>query len=218
MMNYLARESLVSRWATTLLYLEGLGKATVVGHCDFHADIRDTGGSHISGVGCTDKDIIQISQNHHQVLTGCRHAIRTTPVFLRNSTTVAILMQQEKMSICLPSSRYIRSPEVRFSHRLLQQMLADTPLFTMLLCCSEPLTSLKITSNCSFFLLLSSLLFQDIPATRVMSLPYRSNTNRWVNATKTHNYEIKTMSQHEGILTIICTSGSPLSNPLWSAT
>lgn len=82
MINYLARESLVSRWAATLLYLEGLCQAAVVGHSDSHVDIRDTGRSHLSGVGSSDKDIIQISQNHHQVLTGCGHAIGTTPVFL----------------------------------------------------------------------------------------------------------------------------------------
>lgn len=84
MKTYLARESLVSRWAAALLHLEGLGQAAVVGHRNFHADIRNAGGPHLSGVGCSNQDVIQISQNHHQVLSGGGHAIRTTPVFLRN--------------------------------------------------------------------------------------------------------------------------------------
>lgn len=82
MNNYLARESLVSRRAAALLHLEGLRQAAVVRHRNFHADVIDTGGPHLSGVGRSNKDVIQISQNHHQVLTGGGHAIRTTPVFL----------------------------------------------------------------------------------------------------------------------------------------
>lgn len=82
MKNYLARESLVSRWAAALLHLEGLCQAAVVRHGNFHADIEDAGGPHLGGVGCSNQDVIQICQNHHQVLSGGGHAIRTTPVFL----------------------------------------------------------------------------------------------------------------------------------------
>lgn len=84
MNHYLARESLVCRWAAALLHLEGLCQATVVRHRNFHADIKDAGGPHLSGVGCSNQDVIQISQNHHQVLSGGGHAIRTTPVILKN--------------------------------------------------------------------------------------------------------------------------------------
>lgn len=82
--HYLARESLVSRWAAALLHLEGLSQATVVRHRNFHADIKDAGGPHLSGVGCSNQDVIQISQDHHQVLSGGGHAIGTTPIFLIN--------------------------------------------------------------------------------------------------------------------------------------
>lgn len=84
MSSYLAGESLVSRWAAALLHLEGLRQAAVVRHRNFHADIKDAGGPHLGGVGCSNQDVIQISQDHHQVLSGGRHAIRTTPVFLRD--------------------------------------------------------------------------------------------------------------------------------------
>lgn len=93
MSHYLAGESLVSRWAATLLHLESLCQAAVVGHRNLHADIKDTGGAHLRGVGCSDQDVIQISQNHHQVLSGGRHAIRTPPVFLQNKKTVISIMQ-----------------------------------------------------------------------------------------------------------------------------
>lgn len=90
-MNHLARESLVSRWAATLLHLQGLCQAAVVGHGDFHVDFGDAGGPHLGGVRRSDENVIQIRQNHHQVLTGCRHAIGTTPVFL---------LKERKISSC----------------------------------------------------------------------------------------------------------------------
>ena len=79
---YLAGQPLVSRWAAALLHLVGLIQTAVVRHRDLHADVIDTGGPHLSGVGCPDQDVIQISQNHHQVLSGGGHAIWATPVFL----------------------------------------------------------------------------------------------------------------------------------------
>lgn len=78
----LAGESLVCRWASALLHLEGLCQAAVVGHSNFHADVRDAGGAHLCGVGCSNQDVIEISQNHHQVLSSGNHAIRSTPIFL----------------------------------------------------------------------------------------------------------------------------------------
>lgn len=86
-MLYLAGEALVSRWAATLLHLKGLSIAAVVGHGDFHTDVRNTGGPHLSGVRSSDQDIIQVSQNHHQVLAGGRHTIGAMPVFLTNEKT-----------------------------------------------------------------------------------------------------------------------------------
>ena len=83
MKNHLARQSLVSRWAAALLHFECLGQAAVVGHRNLHADIRNAGGQHLGRVGCSNQDVIQISQDHHQVLAGGGHAIRTSPMLLR---------------------------------------------------------------------------------------------------------------------------------------
>lgn len=88
MMNYLAGESLVSRWAATLLHFQGLSQAAVVGHSHLHADIRDAGGAHLAGVGRTDEDVIKIGQNHHQVLARRRHAVGPAPVFLQKKKRV----------------------------------------------------------------------------------------------------------------------------------
>ena len=86
MNNYLAGESLVSGRAAALLHLEGLRQAAVVGHRHLHADVVDAGGPHLGGVGRSDQDVVQIGQDHHQVLSGGGHAIRTTPEFLGNKT------------------------------------------------------------------------------------------------------------------------------------
>lgn len=84
MMNeYLTGESLVSRRAAALFDLEGLCQSAVVGHCHLHADIRYAGGTHLGGIRSPDQDVIQVGQNHHQVLPGGRHAVRTMPVSLQ---------------------------------------------------------------------------------------------------------------------------------------
>lgn len=63
--NYLAGESLVPRGAAALFHLQGLCEAAVVGHGDFHADVRDAGRAHVSRVRSSNQDVVQIGQNHH---------------------------------------------------------------------------------------------------------------------------------------------------------
>lgn len=83
-MSYLTGESLVPRWAAALLHLQGLRQAAVVGHRCLQADVRDTGGAHLSGVGRSDQNVVQISQNHHQVLSSGGHPVRAVPVLLQS--------------------------------------------------------------------------------------------------------------------------------------
>lgn len=61
MSRYLTGESLVSGGAAALLHLHGLRQAAVVGNRNLHADVKDAGGAHLSGVGCSDQDVVQIS-------------------------------------------------------------------------------------------------------------------------------------------------------------
>ncbi len=93
----MAREALVSRRAAALLHLQGLCQAAVVRNCDFHADVEDAGGPHLSGIGCSNQDVIQISQNHHQVLSCGRHAVRTAPVFLGKNLNFNIKYKIQKI-------------------------------------------------------------------------------------------------------------------------
>ena len=125
-MNYLAGQPLVSRWAAALLHLQRLGQAAVVGHSHFHVDLRDAGGSHLGGVRRSDEDVIQIGQNHHQVLAGGRHAIRTMPVFLEAEEEDCGYSGRKRL---LPEEE-----EESGGHRSLHHH-------------AEPLTSLKTISN-----------------------------------------------------------------------
>lgn len=190
--NYLARESLVPRWAAALLHLQGLGQATVVGHRNFHADVGNAGGAHLGGVGCSNQDIIQIGQNHHQVLTGGGHAIRTAPVFLRMQRFIA------EIHICLSLYLVIH---------------LNTYIF------NGTLTSLKTTSNCFVSLLPCCLLCQGSRATRVMSLPwggqYRPVSKDYTNGPF---HQRKQRIIHEAILTMIWMSPSSRTVPLGPAT
>lgn len=120
MKNHLARQSLVAWWAAALLHFKCLGQAAVVGHRNFHADIRNAGGQHLGRVGCSNQDVIQISQNHHQVLPGGGHAIRTTPMLLRSKNYRLLLnllkmwhlhwsmIIKSKVKVCCPFTE--RSP------------------------------------------------------------------------------------------------------------
>lgn len=92
---YLAGKSLVPWGASALLHLQCLGQAAVVGHRHLHADVRNAGGAHLGGVGRSNQDVVQIRQNHHQVLAGGGHAVRTAPVFLRDQGQVSAVSVNE---------------------------------------------------------------------------------------------------------------------------
>lgn len=80
--DYLAGQALVPRRAPALLHLQRRAQTAVAGHRHLHADVRNAGGAHVGGVGRPDEDVVQVGQDHHQVLAGGRHAIGAAPVFL----------------------------------------------------------------------------------------------------------------------------------------